>query len=316
MKHNNKHIKLAAVAVMSLILLAGCTELPGKQAAKNDVEHNVSEGVQQNLGDAIKQELGKAAAGIEQAVEDTAAKVVDEVKADGISKEYSTTQKVGSSSVLSIENSVGEIEVTTVAGDHINVSATILAHNSSNHASDLQEILDNAEISIKINGDKLKVFTTSKMSPKKDLWNWAQDKYGFSDFSISYVIEVPNSIEMFQITNNVGQIYLHDLKGTYRVVSNVGAIRIEGAQIIGKSTVESNTGSIRLDIDEMESGSSLKAKTDVGSLSAVLDDDVKCSLEATSELGHISGVTNGKADFNGGGPLISLTSQIGAITVQ
>lgn len=316
MKNNNKHIKLAAVAVMSLILLAGCTELPGKQAAKNDVEQNTSESISQNIGEAIKQELGKAAAGVEKVVEDSATKIVQDVKANGISKDYSATQKVDSSSVLSIENSVGEIEVTTIAGDHINVSATILAHNSSNHESDLQEILDNAEISIKANGDNLKVFTSSKLSPKKDLWTWAQDKYGYSDFSISYVIQVPNSIEMYQITNNVGQIYLHDIKGTYRVVSNVGAIRIEGAHIIGKSSVESNTGSIRLDIDEMESGSSLKAKTDVGSLSAVLDDDVKCSVEAKSELGHITGVTNGKADFNGGGPLLSLSSEIGSITVQ
>lgn len=316
MRNNNKHIKIAAVAVLSLVLLAGCKELPGKQAAKNDTEQNAPEGIQQNFGEVIKQEIGKAAAGVEQAVEETAAKVAEEVKENGISKDFSTTQKVGSASVLSIENSVGEVEVTAVAGDNINVTATILAHNSSAHESDLKEIFDNAEISINVSSDKLKVSTHSKTNPKKDLWTWAQNKYGYSDFSISYVIGVPESIEMYQITNNVGQIYLHDLQGTYRIVSNVGAIRIEGAHITGKSTVESNTGSIRLDIAEMESDSSLKAKTDVGSISAVLDDDVKCSLEAKSELGQITGVAGGKTDVNGGGPMLSLSSQIGSITVN
>lgn len=66
----------------------------------------------------------------------------------------------------------------------------------------------------------------------------------------------------------------------------------------------------------MDSSSSLLAKTEVGSVSAVLDDNLKCSLEAKSELGQIKGVPGGKADINGGGPLVSLSSEIGAITVQ
>ncbi|WP_339320175.1 hypothetical protein [Paenibacillus sp. FSL R10-2734] len=316
MRKRNNNSVLAAVAVLSIVLLAGCTELPGRQSAKNEVDKSITEEAQQNIGEAVKQELSKAAATVQQAVEETATKVVDEVKADSITKELSVSQAIGSASVLSMDNAVGEVEVTAVTGDQINVIATISAHNSSLHKSDRQKIMDDAEVSIKVSGDTLKVYTNSKSSPKKDLWTWAQDKYGYSDFSISYNIELPTSIDEYIITNNVGQIRLRNLEGKYHIVSNVGAINIEGAKITGKSTVESDTGSIRMDIAEMKNDSSLKAKTNVGSLSAVLADGMKCSVEAESDLGQIKGVEGGKTDINGGGPLLSLSSDIGAITVQ
>ncbi|WP_313637787.1 hypothetical protein [Paenibacillus sp.] len=316
MRKRNNNSVLAAVAVLSIVLLAGCTELPGRQSAKNEVEKSISEDAQQNIGEVVKQEIGKASAIVQQAVEETATKVVDEVKADSISKELSVSQEIGSASVLNIENAVGEIEVTSISGDQIHVSATILSHNGSLHKSDRQKIMDDAEVSIEVSGDTLKVSTHSKSSPKKDLWTWAQDKYGYSDFSISYTIELPASIDKYKITNNVGQIRLRNLEGNYHIVSNVGAINIEGAKLSGKSTVESNTGSIRMDIAGMKNDSSLKAKTNVGSLSAVLADGLKCSVEAESDLGQIKGVEGGKTDINGGGPLLSLSSDIGAITVQ
>ncbi|OMD91751.1 hypothetical protein BSK49_05610 [Paenibacillus odorifer] len=316
MKKSNTTSVMAAVAVLSIVLLAGCTELPGRQSANNELGKNITEDVQQNIGEAVKQELGKAAASVEQAVQDTATKVVDEVKANSISKELSLSKEIGSASVLSMNNAVGEIEVTSTTGDQINVSATILAHNSSAHKADRQKILDDAEISIDVSDDTLKVSTNSKSNPKKDLWTWAQDKYGYSDFSINYTIEIPTRMDEYQITNNVGQIRLRNLDGNYRIVSNVGAIDIEGANITGKSTLESNTGSIRMDIAGMKSDSRLKATTNVGSLNAVLADGVKCSLVAKSDLGQITGVEGGKRDVNGGGPLLSLSSDIGAITVE
>lgn len=316
MKRSNANSVIAAAVVLSIVLLAGCTELPGRQSTRNDVEKSISEDMQLNIGDAVKEELGKAATSVQQTVEETATKIVDEVKAGGIRKELSASQKIGSASILSIDNEVGEVEITAVPGDQINIQTTILAENSSIHKSDRDKILEDAEVSVTISGDTLKVSTHAKSNPKKDLWTWAQNKYGYSDFSISYNIELPDSMANYQITNNVGQIKLRNLNGKYHIVSNVGAINIEGAKITGKSTIESNTGSIRMDLADIHSDSSLKIKTNVGSLNLVLADGMKCSVEAQSDLGQIKGVDGGRTDFNGGGPLLSLTSDIGAITVQ
>lgn len=316
MKKSNTNSVVAAVAVLSLVLLAGCTELPGKQSAKNESITNIAEEVQQNISETVTQEIGKAAASVQQAVQETTKNIAEEVKANSITKELTTSAEIGSATVLSMNNAVGEVEVTSYSGDQIIVSATILTSNNNARKSDYLEILDDADISIDISKDTLEVSTRSKTKPKKDLWTYAQDKYGYSDFSINYNIKIPDRMNKYQITNNVGHIFLRNLEGNYRIVSNVGAINIEGANFTGKSSVESNTGSIRMDISGMKDDSSLKASTDVGSLSTVLAEDVKCSLVAKSELGQIIGVEGGKQEINGGGPLLSLSSEIGAITVQ
>ncbi|MRN56775.1 hypothetical protein [Paenibacillus monticola] len=308
MLKNHKLIMLAAVAVLSTTLLASCRPLPGKVDANHEAE--------QNIGEIIKQEIGQTTANVEQTVQNTADKVKDELTENSISKELSASLAIDSASVLSIDNAVGTIEITSIAGDNINVSATIMAHNVSAHSTDRQDILDHAEVSIQINGNTLEVSTTPKESAKKDLWTWAQDKYGYSDFSINYIIEIPANLNRYQINNRVGEISLHNLEGTYHIVSNVGAISIEGAKVTGKSSVESNTGSIHLGITDMKNGSSLKVKSDIGSLTAILANDLKCSLDIESELGQITGATNGTSELGGGGPLLSLSTQIGAITVQ
>ncbi|NUU61451.1 hypothetical protein [Paenibacillus agri] len=315
MKKNSPKM-IAALAVVSLTLLAGCTELPGKAKVNQESEQSQPDGVEQNLGEAVKQGLGQAAAAVTQAAQDTADKVVAGFKEGSITKELQVSQTIGSASALSIENSVGAIALRAVGGDQINVKATVQSYKNFNSEQERQEILDNAEVSVQTSGDKLIISTHAKDAPKKDLWSWAQRKYGSSDFSIDYVIEVPKSVDMYQVSNDVGEIQLSGLQGTYRVSTNVGAIHISDATIAGKSTIESDTGSITLNIATLNEGSSLKAKTDVGAITATLADGLNYSLETASEIGQIKGAAKGKSTVGNGGPLVSLSSDIGAITVH
>lgn len=124
-------------------------------------------------------------------------------------------------------------------------------------------------------------------------------KYGYSDFSINYLIELPASVDRFEINNDVGSIELNQLQGTFDISSDVGAITLRDVEVTGKSKVETDTGSIELSINEMKNSSSLKAKSDIGKISASLDSSLKCTVEASSELGHISGTGSGKLDLNG-----------------
>lgn len=306
---------LAAAVVLSMVLLAGCRELPGK--ADNKLEQNVENNLQQNLGIALQQEIGEAAVNLEQTVENSAIKLTDHIISKGISRQLSSSkQEVGSSSVLSISNPVGTIEVKPSSDKQITVHTTIWFDSNSKHETDRQKIMDNAKTSIQIDGDTISITTFAQDHPKKDLWTWAEDQFNYSEFSIDYIVEVPVSVDMYKITNNVGEVQLHDLQGTYHIVNNVGAVHISGAKFIGKSKVETNTGSIHLDITDMAPKSILEANTNIGSLSASLADSLKCSLETKSELGVITGAVDGKSDINGGGPLITLTSSLGAITID
>lgn len=315
MKKNHNTAIIAAIAVVSIALLAGCRELPGKEAADAQLEQRFSGKSHDEKIETAKQELGQITANIEQAVQNTAGKVVREINSKSISTELTTSLKSESATMLTLDNTIGEVQVTPAKDDFLTVKATVATHNLSARETSL-EILDNAEVSIEASGDKLIISTHAKDNPNQDLWAWAQKKFGSSDISINYEIGVPAYINEYQISNNIGAIGLQDLKGTFHIVSNVGSIHLENAEISGVSAVKSDTGSITLAINEMESGSKLNVKSTIGKITAALPGNLKCTVQASSELGQITGTNKGKKDFNGGGPLLSLSTQIGSIAVQ
>lgn len=316
MKKNHNTALIAAVAVFSIALLAGCRELPGKEAADNQLEQRLSGNFQQEAAQAVRQGIGTATVAVADAVQNTAEKIENQINAEGISREFSTSLPAGSASGLKLDNAVGEIIVTPASGDEINVHATVIVHDRSDNET-TAGILDHAEVSIEHKGDSLKVSTHGPGSPKNNLWDWAQKEYGESNFSIHYAIELPDTVRKVEISNNVGTIQLRGLQGTFDIGSNVGSIILQDTFFTGKSAVVTNTGSIELGISGMESGSSLKAKSDIGKISAGLSGSVQCTVKADSELGHIAGIAAGeRQDYNGGGPLVSLTTQIGAISVN
>jgi hypothetical protein len=316
LKKNHNTALIAAVAVFSIALLAGCRELPGKEAADNQLEQRLSGNIGQEAAEALKQGIGKATVTIGDAVQTTTDRIEDKINDEGISREFSTSLPAGSASVLKLDNALGEISVVPAAGDEIVVKATVIVHNrpTSEAASG---VLDHAEVSIEHKGDALTVSTHGEDSPKKNLWDWSQKEYGHSDFSINYVIELPATVGRVEINNNVGTIQLRGLQGTFDIGSNVGSVVLQDTVFSGKSTVQSNTGSIELGISGMDNGSSLKATSDIGKITVELADSVQCTVEAKSELGHIAGAESGKQQkYGGGGPLVSLTTQIGAISIN
>ncbi|OKP92299.1 hypothetical protein A3842_02495 [Paenibacillus sp. P3E] len=315
MKRNHNTAIIAAVAVLSIALLSGCRELPGKEAADHQLEQRLNGNFQQETVETVKQGLGEATLGVEQAVQNGAAKVAEEIKTGSLSKELNIAKKADSVSALVLENSVGEVKIISGNSDFITIKATVITHPGHNQEAE-QKILDSAEVTVQADGNELKVSTHAMNEPQKDLWTWAQKKYGSSDFSINYEIQVPSTMDEYYISNNVGAIRLHGLNGTFHIDSNVGAIVLEAVQFSGKSTVKSNTGSIELDIRGMESESSLMASSDIGKITADLNSGLKCTVSTKSELGQITGSGSRKREMNGGGPLISLSTQIGSITVQ
>ena len=316
MKKNNNTAIIAAVAVLSIALLSGCRELPGKEAADNQLEQRLSGSFQQEAAQAVKQGISAATVNVGEAVQNTTDMIEDKINTDGISRDYSASLPAGSATVLKLDNALGEIAAVSGSGDEIAVKATVIVHDRSGD-EEAAGILDQAEVSIERRGDTLTVSTHAKDNPKKNLWDWAQKKYGDSDFSINYEIELPEAVSRYEINNNVGAIQLRGLQGTFQIVSNVGAITLQDAVITGKSSIQSNTGSIGLGINGLTTDSSLKARSDIGKITADLADSLQCTVEANSELGHIAGAVDGKQqDYNGGGPLVSLTTQIGAISVN
>jgi hypothetical protein len=292
---NVKLRSIMIVAIVSLVILAGCT---------NRSEEVITTGI------------GETVEAIGNSVQDIGSDWSAEMKNDGIHKELSLSQEVGSASVLLLDNEVGNIGVTSNSTNEISVNATISFPDKPSREAKYLEILNNAEVSFVAQGDELEIITHPKGNDKLSMWKWAEDEYGFSDFSIDYAVELPDSINQYEIVSNVGEIKLVNLKGSYDVKSDVGTITIEGAQIQGKSTIRSEVGSIELGMDQMESDSNLNVETEVGSIRVILDETVQCSLKVNSDLGRVVGAPKGKSELNGGGSILSLTSAVGSITVE
>jgi len=297
MRRNRKSrmITTTVTAIVALGLLAGCSQLFHPTEEK------------------INKSIGKAAA-IGDKVQGTAFEWIEQVKKDGIHSSLSLTQEVGSASGVVFNHEVGNIEITSTSSDKVTVKTTIWTKKNSPLKSDHQAILDKAETSAIVKGDILEILTHSKDDSKLDIWAWAQKKYGNSDFFIDYEVELPATVTHFEVSNNVGEINLRNLEGTYRIHNNVGSIHIEGAHITGDSDIQSDTGSLQLGIEQIEPAGSLKASTEIGSIHAVLASTLECDLKTKSELGQITGASNGP--INGGGPLLSLSTAIGSINVD
>lgn len=310
--------------VILLVLLAGCEGQSGKtndtvgeaiEDVSKSTEENIA-GVFQSFGEKVGEVVGEATSALGEGVQNTSLELGKELRKEGVSKELSATQEVLAISELQIDHAVGNIEVKATAGDKIIVDAVIWAGNNASEKAKIQKIFDQAEVSVTVSGDQLKINTHPKGKPELNLWDWAQGKYGLSKFIIDYTVQVPSNVDRFNIINNVGNINVYDLKGTYLLHNDVGLTTIEEAQIIGESSVVSETGSVQLGVAQMDGSSSLKVEVAVGSIDVTLANSVQCNLTAESDVGHIKGVSKGTNEINGGGPLLSLTSNIGSINVN
>ncbi|WP_151735155.1 DUF4097 family beta strand repeat-containing protein [Paenibacillus tengchongensis] len=338
MNNKPKVTLIAAVCVLSAVMLASCRELPGKEAADNqfqerlsgnfgefnadDLERNISEALAEAGADAadaaiaVKDQLSQAVAAGSTAVAEAGVSAADDLlAAGGVRKELTASLEAGSASTLKIDNAVGEVHVVPGQGAAVEVKAAIIVHSSKSD-KDNEQLLESAEVAVKKSGDTLTVITYAKDHPKQNLWSWAQQTYGHSDISINYTVQVPPSLTGFDINTDVGRIRVQDVQGTFELSSDVGAVSLQNAGIRGKSSVSTETGNIDLDLTAMDKSTRLKAESAVGHISAALAEDMKVTLDTSTELGGISGAKKGKQEINGGGPLLSLSTEIGSITVQ
>ncbi|MNW59220.1 hypothetical protein D3C74_371270 [compost metagenome] len=99
---------IAAVTVFSMVLLAGCRELPGKEAADHQLEESFSgnngapflESLNLELGEAaedVGQEIEEAAGNVQEAVQETAAQVADQINENGLRQDLTASLESGDS---------------------------------------------------------------------------------------------------------------------------------------------------------------------------------------------------------------------------
>ena len=241
---------------------------------------------------------------------------MDQISQNALKKELAIVQEPATAASLLLKNEVGNVTITRSSDDNITVRTYIWAVNNDEGASLLEEVTEQAAVSIRKDGKQLVIQAHPRGDEKQDLWTWAEKNIGHSRFTVNYEIELPAAISAYDVSTTVGGITLDGLAGTYKVYNNVGKISIGDAQVQGKSTVKSDAGTIELDVNDFARGSSLKASAEVGSIIATLPSSLAYSLKTETDLGKVTGAAKGKSDINGGGPLLTLTTSVGFIKVE
>lgn len=241
----------------------------------------------------------------------------ESAKEEGRFKELAAEEEVGKAVTLHMDHAVGNIAIQNVPGTKITVKSTIWASKSVfNSNKDMQKVFDQAEVSIAIEGDTVRILTHAKDYPDKDLWKWSEQANGYSNFTIDYEIGLPSNVTLFDVSNNVGEVNFTNVAGEYRIQNDVGSIEISGAHFTGDSTVKSSTGSIVLEVDGIDAKGSLTAEADIGSVEVKLDEALSCILDIQTDVGNVNGASKGESIRGDGGPKVSLSTSVGSIDVK
>jgi outer membrane murein-binding lipoprotein Lpp len=293
-------LKMLGVALLaSTLLLSGCSD---------QLEDNLKE-VATGAQNAVHQ--------VGDLIQDTGADWSKDMRNQGVSTQLNKAQSLSNATTLNINHPLGNItiEPSSTSGE-IKVVANLWGSQSDAEKEKIKQIFQQAEISLVPDQETLTLLIHPQGNQDENLWDWAQNQYNTSKFLVDYTIYVPEQVTAYQIHSNVGNITMSKLQGSLQLQADVGEIQVQEVQIAGDSSIIVNTGQLDMSIDEQSNFTSLSAKVELGNLVAKVPATLPSEVEATTELGELTGIDKEGVKLNGGGPPITLTTSVGNITVS
>lgn len=297
-------IKILGIALLaSSLLLSGCNDQLNDQLDESlkDVASGAQNVVQQ-VGDVIQ---------------DTGADWSKDFRKQGVSKQISKTESLSSTTTFIINHPLGNItiEPSSTSGQ-IKVEAKLWGTENKAEKEKIKQIFQQAEVSLVSKKEILTLLIHPQGKQDMNLWEWAQKEYKTSKFLVDYTIYVPEQVTAYQIHSNVGNITMNQPEGSLQLQADVGDIQVQEAKIVGDTSIAVSTGQLDMSIHEQSKFSSLKAKVELGNLVAKVPSTLPCEIEASTELGKLTGIEQEGVKLNGGGPPITLATSVGNITVN
>lgn len=150
----------------------------------------------------------------------------EHVKERTVSKTYSS-----SGATLNIENSFGDVTVTTWNKNEIKIDIHIEA--SSTNKEIVEKMFENLDVTESKDGNEIKFKTI--INSKKN--NYSGCKNCNTSMNITYTIQLPASVPL-KIENSFGAITIPDYNGTVSLVSKFGSLTAGNLASIQKLEVE------------------------------------------------------------------------------
>ncbi len=157
-------------------------------------------------------------------------------------QEEKTVQKSFAASTLSINNSFGDVDVTTYVGSKIEMTV-VISVTSSSKSSPAKE-LDKINIEVKEIGNRVDVSTKNEISNQK----------GVREFRIDYTVKMPENTNLI-VKNSFGNTTVARVKGTLEIRQQ------HGDCYVGEAIGANNT--IKVQFGRLNGGAISNADVDV-----------------------------------------------------
>lgn len=190
---------------------------------------------------------------------------------------------------------IEEIEMDIAVGDcNINVDsdekAVINADFSYTGVNDskARKNLENIELKCKTKGNKIHIGFIDSETGKE-----IRDGEKLADISTDIEITIPDSLKIFDISTDVGDIEINGFSGAFDISSDVGNVTAENLIITGKSELSTNVGDIYCTAESIEKAN-LELQADMGNIDFSLGKAEKSEIDIEADLGDITVDTQGK----------------------
>ncbi len=182
------------------------------------------------------------------------------------------TYDVNADARISLENINGDIRITGGGGDKVHLVAEKKAGK--------QEYLDQLKIIVDADQDYIRIETRHPKS-EGGWFNWGEDSNG----SVSYVLEVPATVNLDTISTVNGDVEIASVNGQVKAETVNGSLQAFGLK--GDVDLETVNGSVRAEFDQLGEGQRVSADAVNGKIVLVLPSDASARVEAETINGSI-----------------------------
>jgi DUF4097 and DUF4098 domain-containing protein YvlB len=223
------------------------------------------------------------------------------------------TFDIDSDGRISLENVNGDISIVGGSGDKVTLVAKKKAGN--------QEYLDEMKILVDANSDYLRIETRH---PKSDN-RWYNAGSDSSSGSVSFVLEVPSTVNLDTISTVNGDVEIVAVAGRVKAETVNGSLVAEG--LMGDVNLETVNGSVRAEFDQLGADQRVTADAVNGRITVVLPNNASARVEAETVNGSIDADDFGleaekgfvgrdlSGEIGGGDARISLDTVNGSIKI-
>lgn len=223
------------------------------------------------------------------------------------------TFEVDANARISLENVNGDIRIIGGSGDKVELVAEKKAGN--------QEYLDQLKIVVDADSDYIRIETRHP----KSKGGWSKWSHNDSSGSVSYVLEVPETLNLDTISTVNGDVEITSVKGLVKAETVNGSLDAMGLQ--GDVKLETVNGSVHAEFEQMGDGQRVTADAVNGRITIVLPADTSARIDAETVNGSINADDFGlkpekgfvgrdlSGEIGGGDARISLDTVNGSIKI-